>query len=79
MDGFVPLHGSEPVLRDGELLGAVTSAGFGYAVDHTIAFALLPSDVGTGTALEVEAFGSTFEARTTGRCLYDPAMARLKA
>ena len=79
LDGFVPLHGSEPVLRDGELLGAVTSAGFGYAVDHTIAFALLPSDVGTGMALEVEAFGSTFEARTTGRCLYDPAMARLKA
>ncbi len=79
LDGFVPLHGSEPVLRNGELLGAVTSAGYGYEVKHTIAFALLPSDVGLDTPLEVEAFGSTVKAKTTRRCLYDPAMARLKA
>ena len=79
LEGFVPLHGSEPVLQDGELLGSVTSAGYGHEVGHTIAFALLPSDVGEGMYLEIEAFGRTYQAKTTQRCLYDPEMARLKA
>lgn len=79
LDGFVPLHGSEPVMLGGEVLGSVTSAGYGYQVEHSIAFALLPSDVGVGTQLEIEAFGQTFKAQTAQRCLYDPAMVRLKA
>ena len=79
LEGFVPLHGSEPVLSDGEVLGSVSSAGYGYAVGHSIAFAHLPAEIGAGHALEIEAFGKTYAAKATKRCLYDAGMERLKA
>ncbi len=79
MNDFAPLHGGEPVTRNGKLLGYVSSAGYGYAVGHTIAFALLPADCEPTGQYEVEAFGKTYAATMTPRCLYDPRMERLKA
>ncbi|MEM8686468.1 MAG: FAD-dependent oxidoreductase [Pseudomonadota bacterium] len=78
LEGFVPLHGSEPVIGDGEILGAVSSAGFGYRVAHSIAFAHLPAHVAEGTTVEIEAFGRTYPATVAPRCLYDPEMTRLR-
>jgi len=51
--------GSEPVRVDGELAGRVTSGGYGYSVERSIAYAYLPrerSDV--GQPVEVEIFGA---------------------
>ena len=79
LDGFVPLHGSEPVSEDGELIGSVTSAGYSYTLGQTIAFAFLPSEIVIGRALQIEAFGKSYDAETARRCLHDPEMKRLKS
>ena len=51
--------GSEPVRVDGRLVGRVTSGGYGYTVERSIAYAYLPAgDAAVGTAVEVEIFGA---------------------
>ncbi len=47
--------GNEPVRCGGEIVGRVTSGGYGYTVERSIAYALLPAGVGTG--VEVDVFG----------------------
>ena len=79
LEGFVPLHGNEPVFFDGEFLSSVTSAGYSYTLGKTIAFAYLPAGIESGSALAVEAFGELRDAKKTKRCLYDPEMKRLKS
>jgi len=79
LGGFVPLHGSEPILADGEVVGAVTSAGYGHSIGCTIALGMVPSGTKSGCALEVEAYGKSYPAKVSpSRCLYDPKMERLK-
>ena len=57
----------------------MSSAGYGYTVGKTIAFAYLPASIETGEELQIDAFGKLYGAEKTKRCLYDPAMKRLKA
>ena len=40
--------GNEPVRVDGEVVGRVTSGGYGYAVQRSIAYAYLPPEVSIG-------------------------------
>ena len=50
--------GSEPVRVEGEIAGRVTSGGYGYTVERSIAYAYLPPDQAEpGMAVEVEIFG----------------------
>lgn len=79
LDGFVPLHGGEPVTVNGELAGSVTSAGYGYRLGHTIAYAIICAHTNITSGLEIEAFGQTHNACVSPRCLYDPQNQRLKA
>ncbi len=78
IDGFAPLHGGEPILHNGVLVDSVTSAGFSHTLERTIAFGLLPAHLDDGE-YQIEAFGKTWEAARSVRCLYDPRMQRLKA
>src|SRR4029077_18227765 len=49
--------GSEPVRVDGELVGRVTSGGYGYTVERSIAYAYLPADrADEGRPVEGEIF-----------------------
>jgi glycine cleavage system aminomethyltransferase T/glycine/D-amino acid oxidase-like deaminating enzyme len=71
--------GNEPVAVDGEVVGRVTSGGFGYTLDASIAYAYVPvayADPGTDVAVDV--FGTWVPARVTAEPLYDPASARVK-
>ncbi len=79
LDGFVPLHGGEPVIQSGRIAGSTSSAGYGHAVGQTIAFAMLPTDLGDDRPFEIEAFGKSYPAARQARCLYDPKMERLKS
>jgi glycine cleavage system aminomethyltransferase T len=66
--------GSEPV-RDpaGEVVGRVTSGGFGYAVAASIALAYVPlGHSEPGTRLEVDIFGDWIGAEVRAEPLYDP-------
>ncbi len=72
--------GSEPVRVDGALAGRVTSGGYGYTVERSIAYAYLPAgSVEPGTPVEVEIFGEWVPGEVAAEPLYDPEGARLRA
>jgi 4-methylaminobutanoate oxidase (formaldehyde-forming) len=64
----------------GEIVGRVTSGGFGYTVRRSIAYAYLPADrAGVGTPVEVEVFGDRVAGEVAAEPLYDPDGARIRA
>ncbi len=70
--------GSEPVRVDGEVVGRVTSAGYGWTVGRSIAYAYLPVPAAEpGTAVTVELFGREVAGEVVAGPLYDPASARV--
>ncbi|MGL6279169.1 MAG: GcvT family protein [Gaiella sp.] len=71
--------GSEPVRVDGELVGRVTSGGYGYTVERSIAYAYLPADRDVGTPVEVEIFGTWVPGVVAAEPLYDPTGERLRS
>ncbi len=72
--------GSEPVRVGGELVGRVTSGGYGYTVERSIAYAYLPaSSAQPGVAVEVEIFGEWMAGRVAEEPLFDPAGERIRA
>jgi 4-methylaminobutanoate oxidase (formaldehyde-forming) len=79
IDGFAPLHGGEAILKDGAVVGSVSSAGFGHTLGKTIAFGYVPAGTALETAFAIEAFGQSYAATRGPRCLYDSKMERLRA
>jgi len=71
--------GSEPVRIGGEVSGRITSGGFGYAVGRSIAYAYVPAAAVTGTAVEVEIFGTWVPGRVAEEPLYDPTGNRVRS
>ncbi len=78
-DPRVVCLGTEPVRVDGIACGRVTSGGYGYRVNASIAFAYLPSTVAAGTQVEVGVFGVWRNATVQNEPLFDPTNARVKA
>jgi 4-methylaminobutanoate oxidase (formaldehyde-forming) len=70
--------GSEPVRIAEEVSGRITSGGFGYAVGKSIAYAYVPASAVTGTAVEVEIFGTWVPGRVADEPLFDPQGARVR-
>jgi 4-methylaminobutanoate oxidase (formaldehyde-forming) len=70
--------GNEPVRIGGEIGGRVTSGGYGYTVERSIAYAYLPPEHGPGTAVEVEIFGRWVEGAAATEPLFDPEGARVR-
>jgi len=73
--------GSEPVrAAGGEIVGRVTSGGFGYAVGSSIALAYVPLEYAEpGTQLAVDIFGEWIAAEVRAEPLYDPKGERVRA
>jgi 4-methylaminobutanoate oxidase (formaldehyde-forming) len=73
--------GSEPVrTAGGEIVGRVTSGGFGYAVGSSIALAYVPRESAEpGTQLAVDIFGEWVPAEVRAEPLYDPKGERVRA
>jgi glycine cleavage system aminomethyltransferase T len=72
--------GNEPVQVNGTIAGRVTSGGYGYAVERSIAFAYLPAEHAVpGTAVALDLFGTWVEGEVFAEPLYDPAGARVRA
>jgi dimethylglycine oxidase len=78
IDPTVVVMGKEPVLRGEEVLGYVTSAGFGYSTGESLAYAYLPAGCQEGTEVEVEYFGDRFDAIVVSEPRWDPEGARLR-
>ena len=71
--------GSEPVRVDGELVGRVTSGGYGYTVERSIAYAYVPAGYAaaraTGRGRDLRGVG---RGRGCPEPLFDPAGERLR-
>ena len=65
--------GNEPVRVGGEIVGRVTTGGYGYTVERSIAYAYLPPEhAEPGTAVEVEIFGRWVEGEVAERAALRP-------
>jgi 4-methylaminobutanoate oxidase (formaldehyde-forming) len=72
--------GNEPVRVGSDVVGRVTSGGYGFAVERSIAYAYLPADrAAIGTRGEIEVFGDWIGFEVMREPLYDPTGARIRA
>jgi 4-methylaminobutanoate oxidase (formaldehyde-forming) len=71
--------GNEPVRIDGEIAGRVTSGGYGFAVEKSIAFAYLPPAVAIGSRGEVDVFGEWIGFEVAREPLWDPSGDRIRS
>jgi glycine cleavage system aminomethyltransferase T/glycine/D-amino acid oxidase-like deaminating enzyme len=71
--------GNEPVRCGGEVVGRVTSGGYGYTVERSIAYAYLPAELELGAAVEVDIFGEWVAGELTREPLLDPRGERVRA
>jgi glycine cleavage system aminomethyltransferase T/glycine/D-amino acid oxidase-like deaminating enzyme len=71
--------GSEPVRIAGEVAGRVTSGGYGYTVQQSIAYAYVPAGAIIGTPVEVEIFGTWITGQIAQEPLYDPGGFRIRS
>jgi 4-methylaminobutanoate oxidase (formaldehyde-forming) len=70
--------GNEPVRVEGDVCGRVTSGGYGYTVERSIAYAYLPAGVETGSEIEIDIFGRWVRGEVTSEPLFDPRGARVR-
>jgi 4-methylaminobutanoate oxidase (formaldehyde-forming) len=72
--------GSEPVRVGDALAGRVTSGGYGYTVERSIAYAYLPVEhAGPGTEVTVDVFGKWIAGEVAAEPLFDPAGERIRS
>jgi len=72
-DDWLPIYGGEAVRLEGEVVGRLRSAVFGYTVGRTVGTVYLPSDVAERTELEVDVFGDRVSGAVAADVLVDPA------
>ncbi|MBF9050782.1 FAD-dependent oxidoreductase [Roseobacter sp. HKCCD9010] len=68
-----PAHGGASVMKDGVVVGTVTSGGWGYRVAQNLAYAFLdPAFAEPGTQLHVDVLGQMITAQVIAVGPYDP-------
>ena len=66
-------RGSEPIYLNDEMVGRVTSGGYGFRTQKSIALAMVRPDLAEiGTELEVYILGNLFKATVVEESPYDP-------
>lgn len=84
-DPHVQLLGTEPIVANGEIVGQLTSAGYGHTVGAAIGMGYArfgdqkPTELVGNAKWEVEVALQRFPARATLKPLYDPQGERLRA
>lgn len=73
------LHHGESVLRDGEIVGQVTSGAYGHTLGAACGLAYVRGDAPADTDYEVECAGTRVPATISDTPFYDPGNARLRA
>ena len=72
--------GNEPVRVGSEIVGRVTSGGYGYSVGRSIAYAYLPAgQAEANTEVAVEIFGRWVAGEIAEEPLFDPDGERLRS
>jgi 4-methylaminobutanoate oxidase (formaldehyde-forming) len=71
--------GNEPVRIEGEIRGRVTTGGYGYTVERSIAYAYIPPEhAEAGSAVAVEIFGRWVDGEVAAEPLFDPKGERIR-
>jgi glycine cleavage system aminomethyltransferase T len=70
--------GNEPVRVGGQVVGRVTSGGYGYTVERSIAYAYVPAAIEIGTPVEVDIFGRWVSGEVAREPLVDPKGERVR-
>jgi glycine cleavage system T protein len=71
---------NEPVRIGGEIVGRVTTGGYGFTVAKSIAYAYVPPEhAEPGTEVAVEIFGRWVEGEVAAEPLFDPKGERIRA
>ena len=79
-EDYLTLYGGEAIVRGGEVVGRLRSAGYGHFVRKNIGYAFLPLELAReGARCEIEMFGEMVAAEVTGDVLYDPAGKAVKS
>jgi dimethylglycine dehydrogenase len=77
--GDSDVHGGEPVLGDGRVVGVTTSGGHGHHTGRSLGFAYVePALAAPGTAFEIDLLGAPRAATVLAGPVYDPDNARLR-
>ena len=72
--------GNEPVRVESEVRGRVTTGGYGYTLERSIAYAYLPAELAEpGTEVEIEIFGEWIAGEIAKGPLFDPKGERIRA
>jgi 4-methylaminobutanoate oxidase (formaldehyde-forming) len=61
-EDYLTVYGGEAVRRDGEVVGRVRSAAYGFTVRRNVALAKLPSELAEGSEVEVDVMGDLVPA-----------------
>lgn len=73
-------RGSEPIYRNGNLVGRATSGGYGWRVKKSLALAMVKPDcAAVGSEVEIKILGRLFRATVIPESPYDPDNAALRA
>jgi glycine cleavage system aminomethyltransferase T len=75
---WVPVYGGEAVRLEGEVVGRVRSAAFGYTIGRTLATAYLPREVAEGAPIEVDVFDQRLAGEVAPDVPYDPTGAHMQ-
>jgi len=72
--------GKEPVMRQGNVVGYVTSAYFGHTIGKQLAYAWVPAELSKeGSKLSIRYFNCDYPAIVGQDPQFDPQMTRLRS
>ena len=73
-------RGSEPIFRNGELIGRATSGGYGWRLGKSLALAMIKPDLAElGSDVEISILGTPHKATIIPETPFDPDNQRLRA
>ncbi|MGY0399073.1 MAG: GcvT family protein [Ostreibacterium sp.] len=75
----VDARGSEVIYQQGEVVGRVTSGGFGFRTEKSLALGMLPLDLAkVGTEVEIRILGDNYKATVIPSSPYDKENTKLR-
>jgi glycine cleavage system T protein len=78
------LFHNEPIVRDGEIVGYLTSGGYGHTLGAAVGLGYVPcagesAESVVGSSYQIEIAGQRFAARASLKPFYDPGSGRVRA
>jgi glycine cleavage system aminomethyltransferase T len=75
---WLPVYGGEAVRMDGEVVGRLRSAAFGFTVGRTVGTVYLPAGVPEGAPIEIDVFADRAPGAVAADVLVDPTGSKMR-